>query len=39
VTWVVITGGLHFDGLAVSADAWGSGLGDKERTLEVMKDP
>jgi adenosylcobinamide-GDP ribazoletransferase len=37
--WVMITGGLHLDGLADSADAWAGGLGDKERTLEIMKDP
>ncbi len=37
--WVLITGGLHLDGLADSADAWVGGLGDKQRTLEIMKDP
>lgn len=37
--WVVLTGGLHLDGLADSADAWVGGLGSKERTLEIMKDP
>ncbi|MFW2373802.1 MAG: adenosylcobinamide-GDP ribazoletransferase [Gammaproteobacteria bacterium] len=37
--WVLITGGLHLDGLADSADAWAGGLGDKERSLEIMKDP
>jgi len=37
--WVLITGGLHLDGLADSADAWAGGLGDKVRTLEIMKDP
>lgn len=36
--WVIITGGLHLDGLADSADAWVGGLGDRERTLEIMKD-
>ena len=36
--WVLITGGLHLDGLADSADAWAGGLGDKQRTLEIMKD-
>lgn len=39
VFWVLITGGLHLDGLADSADAWAGGLGDKERTLNIMKDP
>jgi len=37
--WVLITGGLHLDGLADSADAWVGGHGDRERTLEIMRDP
>lgn len=37
--WVVLTGGLHLDGLADSADAWVGGLGDRDRTLAIMKDP
>ncbi len=37
--WVLLTGGLHLDGLADSADAWVGGLGDRERTLAIMKDP
>lgn len=37
--WVVLTGALHLDGLADSADAWVGGLGDRERTLTIMKDP
>lgn len=37
--WVVLTGGLHLDGLADSADAWIGGLGDREKTLAIMKDP
>ncbi len=37
--WVLITGALHLDGLADSADAWLGGYGDAERTLEIMKDP
>lgn len=37
--WAIITGGLHLDGLADSADGWLGGLGDKERTLSIMKDP
>lgn len=37
--WVGISGGLHLDGLADSADAWVGGFGDKERTLTIMKDP
>lgn len=38
-TWVVLTGGLHLDGLADSADAWAGGRGDRERMLAIMKDP
>lgn len=38
-TWAIVTGGLHLDGLADSADAWAGGLGDRERTLAIMKDP
>jgi adenosylcobinamide-GDP ribazoletransferase len=37
--WVIITGGLHLDGLADSADAWLGGGHDSERTLAIMKDP
>ncbi|MEJ2620972.1 MAG: adenosylcobinamide-GDP ribazoletransferase [Candidatus Thiodiazotropha sp.] len=37
--WVGITGALHLDGLADSADAWLGGLGDRQRTLEIMQDP
>ncbi|WP_071872854.1 adenosylcobinamide-GDP ribazoletransferase [Atopomonas hussainii] len=37
--WVVLTGGLHLDGLADSADGWLGGLGNRERTLEIMRDP
>lgn len=37
--WVGISGGLHLDGLADSADAWVGGFGDRERTLAIMKDP
>lgn len=36
--WVLITGGLHLDGLGDSADGWLAG-GDRERTLTIMKDP
>lgn len=39
VLWVWVTGGLHLDGLADSADAWLGGFGDKQRTLDLMKDP
>jgi adenosylcobinamide-GDP ribazoletransferase len=37
--WTGLTGALHLDGLADSADAWVGGLGDRERTLAIMKDP
>jgi adenosylcobinamide-GDP ribazoletransferase len=37
--WVLMTGALHLDGLADSADAWVGGYGDRERTLAIMKDP
>lgn len=37
--WALLTGGLHLDGLADSADAWVGGHGDRERTLAIMKDP
>lgn len=39
VLWVGITGALHLDGLADCADAWVGGLGDREKTLAIMKDP
>lgn len=35
---ILITGALHEDGLADTADAFGAGEG-RERTLEIMKDP
>jgi len=37
--WTLLTGALHIDGLADCADAWVGGFGDRERTLELMKDP
>ncbi len=37
--WVWITGALHLDGVADSADAWVGGMGDRQRTLDIMKDP
>ncbi|MDF9393631.1 adenosylcobinamide-GDP ribazoletransferase [Methylococcus capsulatus] len=39
LVWVLVTGGLHIDGLADSADAWVGGHGDAERSLTIMKDP
>ncbi len=38
VVWVLASGALHLDGLADSADAWLGGRGDRERTLELMRD-
>ena len=35
--WVLLTGGLHLDGLADTADAWLGG-GDRDKTLAIMKD-
>jgi len=37
--WIWLTGALHLDGFADTVDAWVGGLGDKKRTLEIMKDP
>ena len=37
--WVALSGALHLDGLADSADAWLGGFGDRQRTLAIMKDP
>lgn len=37
--WLLITGGLHLDGVADMADAWVGGLGDQDKTLSIMKDP
>lgn len=38
LNWCLVTGGLHLDGLADAADAWVGGYGDKQRTLDIMKD-
>ena len=37
--WVLITGALHLDGLADTADGFMGGLGSAEKTLKIMKDP
>lgn len=37
-TLAAVSGGLHLDGLADTADAWIGGQGDRERTLSIMKD-
>ncbi|HLS97941.1 MAG TPA: adenosylcobinamide-GDP ribazoletransferase [Porticoccaceae bacterium] len=39
VLWVGLSGALHLDGLADCADAWVGGLGDRARTLAILKDP
>ncbi|MBF0455572.1 MAG: adenosylcobinamide-GDP ribazoletransferase [Magnetococcales bacterium] len=39
IFWVWLTGGLHLDGLADSADGWIGGMGSREKTLAIMKDP
>lgn len=39
LAWVLITGALHLDGLADSADAWMGGGGDRARSLAILKDP
>lgn len=39
IGWTWLTGGLHLDGLADCADAWVGGLGSRERTVAILKDP
>jgi adenosylcobinamide-GDP ribazoletransferase len=39
IVWAVVTGALHLDGLADSADALVGAHGDRERALAIMKDP
>ena len=36
---VLLTGALHLDGLADCMDAWTGGIGDRSKTLQIMKDP
>ena len=36
--WVLLTGGLHLDGLADSVDGLSGGRGERERTLSIMRD-
>jgi len=39
LAWLMITGGLHADGLADLSDAMGASHGNQERFLQVLKDP
>jgi len=39
IAWVWGSGAIHLDGIADSADGWVGGLGSRERTLDIMKDP
>ncbi|MBK1693705.1 adenosylcobinamide-GDP ribazoletransferase [Chromatium weissei] len=39
IAWVWSSGAIHLDGSADSADGWVGGLVNRERTLEIMKDP
>lgn len=39
VLYVILTGGLHIDGLADTADGFFSARSEKEKILEIMKDP
>ncbi|MBF0213200.1 MAG: adenosylcobinamide-GDP ribazoletransferase [Magnetococcales bacterium] len=39
IAWVWMTGGMHLEGLADTADGWIGGLGDRERALAILKDP
>ncbi len=38
-SWILITGGLHLDGLADCADGWAGGMGNPQRSLHIMQDP
>ena len=38
LVWVLLTGGLHLDGLADSTDAWAGSHGDRDKALNIMKD-
>jgi adenosylcobinamide-GDP ribazoletransferase len=39
LAWVWLTGGLHLDGLADVTDAWIGGMGGRDKTLAILKDP
>lgn len=37
--WVGLTGGMHLEGLADTADGWIGGMGNPSRALAILKDP
>ncbi|MBF0627734.1 MAG: adenosylcobinamide-GDP ribazoletransferase [Magnetococcales bacterium] len=39
IAWIWLTGGMHLEGLADTADGWVGGLGDATRALAILKDP
>ncbi len=39
LTWVLVTGGLHLEGLGDVADGLGAAHGNRERFIEVARDP
>ncbi len=39
LVWIILSGAIHLDGLADCADAWMAGIGDREKTLRLLKDP
>ncbi len=39
LVWVLVTGGLHMDGLGDVADALGAAHGNRDRFIEVARDP
>jgi len=39
ILWVIMSGGLHLDGLADLSDAWVGGFQSREKTLSIMQDP
>lgn len=38
LAWAYVTGGLHLDGVADAVDGWSGGRGQRDRTLEIMRD-
>ncbi|TCP32747.1 adenosylcobinamide-GDP ribazoletransferase [Sphingomonas sp. BK235] len=39
LTWILVTGALHLDGLGDLADALGAAHGDRDRLLRVLSEP